>query len=68
MSDATCEWEECGREAWYEVNAQWSIVDFMSYQSCELHLHDFYDWLGELRVEGLEAAVWSTTFDIEAKG
>lgn len=68
MTDATCEWEQCHEEAWYEVNGQWSLVDFMSFNSCLEHLRDFEAWLSEMRVEGLEAAVWTTTFDIEANG
>jgi hypothetical protein len=63
-----CEYEGCGNDAWYEINAQWSVVDFVSYQSCLDHLHDFYEGLAMSSIDGqYPAEIWTTTYDLEPR-
>lgn len=61
-----CEYEGCQEEAWYEINAQWSLVDFVAYQSCLDHLNDFYEGLQMSSVDGnYPLDIWTRTFDID---
>lgn len=61
---AWCEYPGCKEEAWYRVEAQWSVVDFVAYETCVDHLHDFYEHLSGSMVEGATPDdVWTTTLD-----
>ncbi len=50
---STGEWcAYCEREAWYRMDVQWSIVDFLSVMLCNDCLHDAYEHYNETTVDG----------------
>lgn len=58
-----CEWEGCDELADGFVEAQWTIVDFMRFESCVAHLFDFGDALRNYYVDGVPARPYVTLYD-----
>ena len=66
MATPRCEWQDCLVTAAYEVNAQWTVVDFVAYYACLDHVEDMLEWLDHRRIDGnYPADVWTTQFDLE---
>jgi hypothetical protein len=60
-----CEWPECGKAARIEINAQWTVVDFMGVATCTQHFLEFWDGLLNMRVNGeLPREMWTDVFDL----
>jgi hypothetical protein len=61
-----CEWPRCGRRAECEVNAQWTIVDFVTYTSCGSHARQMMWKLNRREIDGqLPADVWAHWFAVD---
>jgi hypothetical protein len=58
-----CEMWGCQQKAVATVHAQWTVVDFLAYESCNDHLIDMVEELNERIVDGQPAAVWWTRYD-----
>lgn len=57
---AWCEW--CGQEAWYWVEAAWSVADFLQFDVCLDHLRYVCDLLEKRTVDGKHALVETHTY------
>ena len=61
-----CEWKDCQGLAEFEVNAQWTVVDFISLECCLDHVEDMIAWLDQRTVDGMfPVDVWTRHFDLE---
>ncbi len=59
-----CEMEGCSERAVAEINAQWSVADFVMYLACSSHVWEMYEGLSQRRVEGrVPHDVWVMWFD-----
>lgn len=63
MASDTCEMDGCTAKAVGYVEAQWSIVDFVRYETCADHMDDMLDGLSARRVEGWLPSLNYDTYD-----
>jgi hypothetical protein len=47
-----CSWAGCEEPATAWVFVQWTLVDFLEYYACELHLVDVNHYVHKRRVDG----------------
>lgn len=61
-----CEMEDCIAPATATVHAQWSILDYVQYESCEWHVGDMRKSLRRRTVDGLPIAdLWVDWWQID---
>lgn len=61
--DYPCEWPHCSSAAVAEVNAQWTVVDFIGYYTCPVHFLDIWDELRNRKVDGRKPVdMWTEVF------
>lgn len=51
-TDFWCDTPGCENEAWYRVEAQWTVVDWMDFYVCEVHLREKLRALADHLVDG----------------
>lgn len=62
-----CEWPGCSQRGVAEINAQWTIVDYVAYVTCQKHAADMWDHLRKKRVDDqLPADMWFEAFTLAA--
>lgn len=60
-----CDWPHCSAPARAEINAQWTVVDFIKYYTCTPHFLDIWDQLQNRRVDGrLPVDMWTEVFEL----
>ena len=65
MTRTSCDAANCPNDAWYRVEAQWTIADFDGMTVCLDHLNSAREYFWRQKVEGLDPVIWNWTLEVE---